>query len=162
MEAQIKKVSSEREFFWLPSVHKCSCSFSVIPVKPRASSKWGHRRIKRHACTPSLWRLVWMVSLVGCVTTNSWSDVKLSFEMTHSSCILHLAINFCWASSSFLIICRRKKKPRDLRRHLKKQKLLSHFIQNAFSTCSRHIQGLCSSPNKENRLRKSGPREERR
>lgn len=77
--------------------------------------------------------------------------------MTHSSCILQLAINFCWASPSFLIICGRKKKPRDLRRLLKKQKLLSHLIQNALSTYSRYIHGLHSSPYQENWRRKCGP-----
>lgn len=42
-----------------------------------------------------------MVLLVGCVTTNFWSGVKLSFEMTHISCVLQLTGDFFQAFPFF-------------------------------------------------------------
>lgn len=101
-----------------------------------------------------------MVLLVGCVTTNFWSDVKLSFEMTHISCVLQFTRDFFQAFLFFffffLVICRRKQgTPEDPEEGETIVSFYSKCILSAFLVPWLQ-ESLLHSPNKENWLRNSG------
>ena len=82
--------------------------------------------------------------------------------MTHISCVLQLTRDFFWAFPFFFFSQSSvEEKMKGSRRHPKKQRQLSQFIQNAFFCSSSHFQeGLPSFSNKENWLRNSRAMEE--